>query len=249
MTLISTIISDAFRESNLVAVGAAPTTAEQTEALRLLNRLVQGLYGNELGVPLQPLPFGEANVDTPEYINTSMEDFAGGYVPYNTRLMCNLQSTKTVNLPPVPRNGARFAVIDVTENFATYPLIIEGNGRQVEGGTSLTLSTNGVNRQWFYRDDLGEWVRVSDLLTTDESPFPSEFDDLLIVGLAIRLSSRMGKPIDVMSTMAYSQALSKFLARYRQTSEKASEDALLFLPSTYYYRGTYSSTERFNRGY
>jgi hypothetical protein len=49
VTLASSIISDAYRESNLVPLVGTLTTAEQGEGLRLLNNLVLSVMGNEVG--------------------------------------------------------------------------------------------------------------------------------------------------------------------------------------------------------
>ena len=46
-TLVSQIIEDAYREANLIAVGESPTTAQQTEGLRLYNRFITSLFGND----------------------------------------------------------------------------------------------------------------------------------------------------------------------------------------------------------
>ena len=49
MTIASVIITDAYRESNLIPVGQSETTAEQTEALRRLNRIIDRLISTAAG--------------------------------------------------------------------------------------------------------------------------------------------------------------------------------------------------------
>lgn len=247
MTTISQIITDAYRESNLIAVGGSPTTAEQTEALRLLNRVVSSLFGNEMGDPLKVLPLGKNNILTPTNVNLYMDDILDYYVPANTRLQCNLEAEVTVNLTPHPQDGARFAVVDASNNLATHNLVVYGNGRLIEDATNIVLDVNGLAREWFYRDDLGEWVRLSDLTLESESPFPPEFDDLLITNLALRLAPRQGTDFDIASQTAMTRLEKKFRARYKQTDLVDVEDGLLKLPSRKKWANGGNGTA-FNRG-
>jgi hypothetical protein len=249
LTTVTQLINDSFRESNLIATGASPTAAETTEALRLFNRVVQGLYGYELGDPLETIPLGTGNIDTPSDIPYFLGDLPDDHAPVNIRIACNLTQAETVYLHPVPEDGARMAVTDLSGNFNTYNLILDGNGRKIEGANSLTLSTASLTRQWFYRDDIGEWKRVSDLVGLDESPFPPEFDDLLIVGLTIRLASRYGLQPSSTSLASYTSALSKFRSRYSQVRQMPVELGLRLNAGDRWYRAWGPSMRDFNRGY
>jgi hypothetical protein len=72
LTLVSEIITDAFRQSNLVAVGTTPTTEETTEALRYLNRIVKSVFGNEagllVGIRSRPRQVGRGGTASPAMI-------------------------------------------------------------------------------------------------------------------------------------------------------------------------------------
>lgn len=251
MTLISTIIGDAFRESNLIAIGVDPTTAEITEALRVLNRYVSALVGNELGELLTDSSYGLNNVTRPNEDNYVLDDIlASYYLPENTRIVTNLQGAKTVYLHPNPRDGARIGITDPSSNLATYNLIFNGNGRTIEDATSVTLATNGVDREWFYRADLGNWARISDLATSDQSPFPAAFDDLLIIGLAMRLNPRNGAAVDPQSIDTYKSQMKKFKSRYRQSKQMGVDTVLGRINDIYgtnYYG--YSDNRSWDRGW
>lgn len=240
MTLISQIIADAYRESNLIAIETAPTANEITEALRLLNRDIRSMFGNEFGEPLSVLPFGRNNIQTPNEISIYMEDIQGYYAPVNTRLMCNLDSSESINLDPTPYDGSRFGVVDVSGNFNTLPLTLVGNGRKIEGATSVTINTASVTKEWFYREDLGEWVVLTELIASDDSPFPEEFDDLLITRLAVRLAPRSGEALDTMSQLTLQRMEKKFKARYVQKKYEQSEIGLQRLTSN---RRNYSGAD------
>jgi hypothetical protein len=153
-------------------------------------------------------------------------------------------------LTPSPEDGCRFAVIDRAGNFETYPITIHGNGRNIEEASSVSLATNNLTREWFYRADLGNWVRVTDLTVNDESPFPEEFDDLLVIMLAFRLNPRYGAETRGETAEALNRARRQFRARYRQKTEVDVEDALIRGLSNhrYWFGDGFMATDRFNYG-
>jgi hypothetical protein len=121
-------------------------------------------------------------------------------------------------------------VIDVAGNFATYPLTIEGNGRLIDGATSVTLNTNGFVGKYFYKADIGEWVTVPvETQLTDVWPFPVEFDDMFVIMLALRLNPRHGTTMSPESQFAFKRSKSQFQARYTQRIAQPSELGLIRL--------------------
>jgi hypothetical protein len=249
MTTLSSIIKDAYRESNLIAISATPTDLEIAEALQLLNRHINNIIGTELGELLEDANLGLNNVTRQSFNGEWLsDDLAAWYLPENLRVVANLTEAQTVYLHPNPRDGARFGVTDPSENLATYNLTFNGNGRRVEDATSITLNTNGVVREWFYRGDLSNWVRLTNLTVDDESPFPTEYDDLLIIGLAIRLNPRNGVVADPQSIETYKRILKLFKSRYRQSRQVGSETQLALFHPWYRSYGYYSDTNTFDRG-
>ena len=249
MTTVTQIINDAFREVNLIAIGGSPSAGETDEALRFLNRFVRSLFGNEMGELLEPMALGKGNINTQDNVPQYMDDLQDFYVPNNVRLMCNLTGSMTLNLNPAPYDGSRFGIVDVSDNLSTYPLTFNGNGRSVEGNTSVTLNTNGIQQEWFYRDDLGDWVKLSELTASDNSPFPEEFDDFLSIGLAMRLMPRAGATMPAETASTFNDIRRKFYDRYTQRGEVPTEQALVRLPSNRLYRPSYGfSNYTFARG-
>lgn len=234
MTLVSEIIRDAYREGNLIANNADPTSDEQTEGLLLLNRLVAYQYGFKAGEELEQIVIGRNNInrpaDYPGYDPVPNE--TDWTVPANSRLMLNLTAAQTVYLPPNPDDGARFALIDKSANLATYPLTINANGRTIASATTATVSTNSAKQEYFYRADTGDWALVSPLEADNEFPFPTEFDDLFVIGLSIRLNPRHGVMLDDQSAATYRELRSAFKTRYRQHTQVGSELALVKTPGT-----------------
>lgn len=132
------------------------------------------------------------------------------------RLVLNLDAAATVTLHPSPYDGQRLAVLDAGQTLATNNLTLDANGRRIEGQQTLMLDTDGDTREWLYRADLGNWVKMGDLALGDDLPFPSEFDDYFSIVLAMRLSPRYGQAIAPPST-EWLQAMSNQLeARYRK---------------------------------
>jgi hypothetical protein len=249
MTAISTIISDAYRETNLIARGASPNTSEEQEGLRLLNRFIQSLFGNEVGDNLEEALIGNnSNIDTSTY-NNEFELFVdNNFLPPGYRLKLNLDEAKTIKLDPRPEDGDMFGVVDASNNLATYNLTLDGNGSRIEGNTDLTLNISGYSATWFYRADKANWQRVTNLTATDESPFPEAFDDLLIIGLAMRLNPRNGPPLSEMSLTRYANVLRKFKARYSLVQARRPDLALLLTSGQRGFGRGYSLTGEFERG-
>jgi hypothetical protein len=214
MTLASSIITDAYRESNIIPMGSSPNTNQVTEALSRLNVIISSTIGNEVGDALDDINIGGS------YDQSS---FCTSYVPDNARLVLNLSSTKTLKLDPQPFAGQRLSIVDAGNNLATYPLVLDGNGRYIEGASTLTLSTSGDVRQWMYRDDTGQWVKVTSLLTTDNLPFPSKFDDYFILMLAMRLNPRYGQTMASETVETLKRSRSQLRARYHAWKQVMSD--------------------------
>ncbi len=229
MTTIRQLITDGYRESGIIAVGASPDAEEHEEGLRQIRRIIRSFFGHELGENL-------ITID-----DTDVED----YVPENSRVVFNSLGPVSVYLHPDPADGARFGFIDRAINFSNYPLTINGNNRSIEAADDILIDTDGANQEYFYRQDLANWVRITDPDADDESPFPSEFDDLLTTALAFRLNPRYGAETTMNLMEILSMMKKRFRARYRQETEMDSEIGLLLLPSTFR-RGRYDP--EFNRG-
>jgi hypothetical protein len=221
MTQISALITRAFRQENITAVGTSPTSAEQAEALEIINDLVRQLYGFELGElvydwqvpPTKTAPHAVENPDDP--YDTRENATIYRQPPSNVRLVTKLSAATTVYLPQFPNDGARIALTDA--GSANNNLTLNANGRTIEGSAALALDLSAVTeREWFYRADLSDWTRVAELAADDESPFPQKYDMLLVTGVAIWLSPRFGKEPKNVTTNLFASLKSKFEAQYRQ---------------------------------
>lgn len=254
MSTVDQIITKAYRESNLISINAAPTDLQRSEALDLLNEIIPSVLSFEGAGPLQPFPIGMNNRDVPSYFPWGGSQVPTGewWAPLQAQLVVNLTAAQEVDLHPQPTDGSRLGVIDTSQNLATYNLTLKGNGYRIENATELVLTTDGLAREWFFRADLGNWVRATTLTYTDSFPFPIEFEQMFYSMLAMRLNPRYGRELSPESQAALIRAKRFFQARYQPNIEYPSEMALRRLWIDKYY-GTWWSTRdansRFSSGY
>lgn len=232
MTVTPEIISDAYREGNITALGKEPSDAQTTEALRLLNRIVSGVYGYEVGEPLYDWSIGNAG----RVAETSWTSSNWTKLLQNVRMVANSTDAQTVYLPPDPDDGARVAIIDPANRLAAAPITLNGNGRYIAGAATALLDTDGLDRIWMYRADMGEWVVLTELTGDDaeEFPFPPEFDAYFITRLAMRLNPRYGRAMSEASSAELLTSLRKLRARYKQKAVVAADLGVLALTTPHY---------------
>lgn len=211
MSLVSDIITAAYRETNLIPLASTPTTNQIAEALPLLNTIVLSSVGNEIGDRLNDLNIGGPFDET---------IFTLGWTPPNARLVFNLTAGTTIFLDPDPVAGQRLAFIDVGNNLTTYPVILNAYGRNIEGTPTITLNVSGDRREWLFRGDTGTWMKISTLLSTDTFPFPIDFDDFFITMLALRLNPRYGQLLSQESVEALKRGRRNIVSRYRGKTEE-----------------------------
>lgn len=221
MTAASTIITRAFRQENLIATGASETTAEQTEALALLNALISQIIGFDLGELVYDFPIPWTNTAPYEQENPRdpYDDTKTGNAnkqpPNNSRIVGKITSATTVYFPQWPNDGSRIAFTDVGSTSSS--LTLDGNGRQIESAATITIDPTSVTeREWFYRADLGSWERVTTLATGDNVPFPLKYDLMLETGLAILLCPRHSREPSATTQSIYNSLRAKFKAQYKQ---------------------------------
>lgn len=242
MTLVSDLITAAFREGNLIAAGATPTTAEQNEALDALNRRVKIVFGVEMGEPLAdwlvPAPQRTSPVaanypQLPYPITNDLlalsSPFASDpqsnvypYPPKNSRIVFG-GVTATAYFPEAPDDGSRMAVVQGSgagdSGSVGQVLTLNGNGHTIETTNTQTFtfaSPATASKQWFYRADLGDWKALATLVLADTFPFPDELDDYWVCALNIRLAPRFGKAVAPETAKAFLAAEKAFKIRYRQ---------------------------------
>lgn len=251
MTLISSIIKDAFRETNIFGLRKVLDAEQTAEALRLYNGNIRAIYGDEAGEGLTDWPLGSFNYESPNY-GLPYTEYDVNHPTINRRLIVTNTEAKTVYLTPFPQDGARMAIADPFGRLSTVPVTIDANGRTIEGNPTLLLDVDGTFTEWFYRADLGQWVKISALTAIDENPFPDDFDNFFIIGLAMRLNPRYGREMDGQSALVFKSERRKFVARYLQSQPLELDDSLswpFMSLQSYDQQREFSSNRAFNRGW
>lgn len=234
---LNDIIADAFRESNLVPLVGTPTDAEIAEGLDRLNILLASVLGNEVGLELADLNIGG------EFDQSAA---CSSFIPENARLvLTDMTDNLSYDLHPQPYDGQRFALVDGSNNLGTYTVTLDGNGRKVEGASTLDILTQDDVGQWMYRADLADWVRLTELGEGDDMPFPGEFDDYFTVMLAMRLNPRNSVSLSQESAAALERSRKQLKARYRRPRPTQELPTLGLMGSG---GSRYGSTNAFNRG-
>jgi hypothetical protein len=208
MTTIRELVTQAFRENNLIQVGDVPDGAEYAEAELRLVRFIRSLFGYEFGDTLE---------------NISVTSSSESLNP-NSRIILGATSPVSVTLSDHPNDGERFGVLD-PKGLLTSFAVIAGAGT-IEEEDEVELTTANVNAEWFYRADVGNWYRVTDLTADDESPFPVEFDDLLVTWLAMRIAPQTGAQTKPEGVQVYNRIKKMFNSRFKQTYTVFPDDAL-----------------------
>ncbi len=252
MTLISSIITDAYREANIFSLRKVLDTEQVAEALRLFNSNIRAIYGGDAGERLVDWPLGSFDIVEPGYVDPRTMDQIQR-PPINSRLVATNADAITVYLTPYPQDGARMAVVDPYGRLSSAPVTVDGNGRPIEGAASITLNVDGTTEgAWFYRAELGEWLRTVSLLATDQNPFPDNYDDFFIIGLAMRLNPRYGREMDPQSQLVFKQNRREFIARYLQSQPLEIDDSIswpFMSAQSYDQQREFSSNRAFNRGW
>lgn len=234
MTIAADIVQSGFREGNLIPAGKQPTQAELDEALPLLNRFINGIFGYEMGENLRdwqvppvqrtapaPTTFPQAALSRLG-VDIGTESITWQLPPKNTRIIFGAPPNGAkVWFPSNPQDGSRMAVIQGSGAGDDYTdgsqLILDGNGRFIDGAATVTLvAPIAAGKAWIYRADVGQWLTCADVASGDEMPFPKDLDDFFICGLAMRLAPRYGKITAAETAKTAVDSLKRLKARYRQ---------------------------------
>ena len=220
------IIKQAFREGNFIAVGEDPTVEEIAESIPRLHNLIESLFGFEIGEAYSdwhvPSVFvSEALLRSPLTPATSVTASSADlykFPPPNVRLLVKTTEARTIYLPANPCDGARMQFLNIASSGVV--VTIDGNGHLVESAATVAATTSALHgRKWFYRADLGDWTRLTAVVDEDDPmPLPEEFDDLLVCGLAIRLSARFEVTVKPETFGRFTDMMRRLKKRYKQTS-------------------------------
>ena len=249
MSTMQSIITQGFRELNLIAIGKAPTPDQNTEGLILLTNVIDTTVSDDLGEDLRDWPLGNFDRLPQEQLRFSQDELNRPAI--NRRLIALNEASETVFFPLAPSDGSLMAIQDPFNRLAAFPITLHGNTRTIEGTQSVQADVNGLSRTWLYRADTANWVRLTSLTLTDELPFPSKYDFYFSIGLAMRLSGRTGRQISETTAVVYDKLQQKLVSQYLQSEIMArNEDINSYHMGEQSYANSYSGgRETFIRGF
>lgn len=225
--LVSECIGAAYREADITTVGTDPTAAELAEGLSLFNNYTLRLFGTEFGENLLdwpvPPPPGQTCLPT-DLVSRNMGTTWFTAPRTNSRLLVAISTDTTLKMPAMPNDGSQIMIVDV--GSTSVDLTLDGNGRLIEGQTTLVDTPQQLNgRRYFYRADLASWTLVGEKALEDELPLVADFNDLFVTYLAIRLAPRNAQETMQETASVYADLLKKARTRYRQEQDIAVGDA------------------------
>jgi hypothetical protein len=196
------VIKRAARLNGSIASGDEPSSDELNDAMLSLNIMKRALFGTVIGTRLSP--------QDASGLTTIQAENGGEYqIPANGFLLV---------APKNPRSGSRFGVVDANLGFAANNCTVARNGRLLEGAAAnVVLNTAGDNRRWWFRGDVGGWVRESDYVTADDViEFPEALIAYLPNMLAVAIAAEYGadlRPDIVAGAVEGRQAFARTYAR------------------------------------
>lgn len=156
MATLNELANEALEQLFVLSAGETPAPDEHAAVLSIVQRLI---------VSLPEIGGGRQLVDVES--NTSCEPAE------DTRVVVT-SSGVTITPPSAPRNGARFGVIPIGVTVS-----VSAGSRYIQGSTlSLSVTTPTI---WTYDPSAANWVKVTDLASTDQSPWPAWLDQHIAV--------------------------------------------------------------------
>lgn len=235
MATVAELVQTAYRRENLIAIGQTVTAAQLAEGVQAFNGIWRSILGSSLGEKLidWPVPPNPAVNEARDYPllprDAKLPSNVWPYPQQNSRLITYLGGAQTVYLKQNPDDGARMGLMNIGPSFAVNPLTINANGRLIEGASTLVLNAaTATPLLWFYRADLGNWVRLGTLTATSESPLPEEFDEFWECAVVIDLCPRYGKDPSAVTAKTYRSNMAALTGRYAQTMPAATDPGNLW---------------------
>jgi|SRR6056297_151480 len=235
MTTASDIITRAYRDPNIIALGKTPTAAEVTEALPLLNSIIQNVFGRVVGEFVEDWPIGTffTAPDGAQYPFGPLDDRPSKqtwqYPVQNSNVLVRLTTASTIYFEPYPDDGAQMVIVDNGNDWVSNPLTIDFNGRSaiVTNAGTVAATTYTISEaptapiKFVYRADLSQWRIIPTLDFTgtgaEVMPLPDEYDDWFSISLAARLCPRFSKQMPEMLMAVAMEQEKQMKTRYRQT--------------------------------
>lgn len=219
------IVTEAFRDGNLIPITASLTDQQLSQGLNKLNGFINNLYGFELGEQLRDWPLPPQNDAATqarfplEPADERLRPTVYPFPPPNARILMGVRSRENLTMPQSPDDGARMEFVDINSNDPSE-IVLDTNGRQFNGQTgTLILTPQELNGQrYLYRAELGNWRLIQTYTADmDVDALPDQFDDLLVLSVLDRIGPSFGRELTPPQNARRRRHLRQLQSQYYQT--------------------------------
>jgi len=177
---VNAVIARALQMHGQIAQGNSPDAGLAGDMLVALNTMKRAMFGTLIGPRLSPLAAPAGTSGQAE--NGGEYQIPGG-------------ANYTLTAPLNPRSGARFGVVDAGQDWTSFPLTVNPNGRLINGAAAnITIGVSGQNTRWWFRGDTGAWIAEADFASLTST---IEFPDVLIAYLPSMLAVAIAPDFDL----------------------------------------------------
>lgn len=166
VTLVSTVVRDAFREAGLIGVGEYPTPNEEADAIRNLQSMILSLPGMVSW--------------------TEVEIEAAYTAGENERIRVITTDAVTITVPEAVASSRRilWCCNQITLACEGYDDRAPMDGARV----AIADAYSDASAVYYYRADIAQWTPATDLTRDSEMPLNADMDRHLTAMLAATLS-------------------------------------------------------------
>ena len=197
--MTQTVLQTVTRASRMIGVlasGEELAAAEADDALATYNRTQRAMFGDVIGVKLEP------------------ETAATGTIRMGALYQAGAAAV-TLTSPANPRDGWRFGIVDALSNFSTYNVTVAAGGHKFKGATGSTvLDTDDTYETYFFRADQGDFVLEADQALADTVYFPDDMLAGLEAIVAVAMANEYGKEPPAATLGMAKMGQDRFRCRY-----------------------------------
>lgn len=101
--------------------------------------------------------YGTHSFATARVLGSAAVVSASGQVIGATDGLVAVSGSPEVRLPASPSNGQKYTVKDAIGNAASTAITVDGNGRNIDGASTVDISTNYGALNFVYVEALDQW--------------------------------------------------------------------------------------------
>ena len=201
MATLTDLATGALQQLYVLEGGETPSAEDFAVSLKTLRQVLARLpeYGG-----------GRKLVDVSTEITTEARS--------DQRLICQT-SGLVITLPSNPEDGSRVSVVPLTGTASVL-----SPDRKIENATATVPIS--VATTWIYRAARIDWVRVTDLADTDNSPYGDDCDSALEMITALEVAPKMAIEIGATLGESISDAKTFLRGKYARPAEQNWRKAL-----------------------